>query len=192
MDILLNQLEKFLPLNEFIIEDFSSKFSKRHFQKRDKVFSAPAVCEHFYFVNKGLLRVHTTVNEKEITTEFIEEGQFSTIMESFHNGTPSTTSIVAEQISEVLIISKKDFYTLLKKYQGFSEYAINANELMWIRIKERVLNLLSMDSEQIYLNFVDKNPELYKKIKGKDLSTYLNMTQETASRIKKKNNISKK
>ncbi len=192
MHVLLEHLERFLPLNDFIIEDFNTKFNKKHFQKRDKVFTAPDVCESFYFVAKGLLRVYTQVNGKDITTEFIEEGQFSTIMESFHTGEPSKTSIVAEQNSEVLVISKKDFYTLLKKYQGFSDFALNANEVMWVKTKERILKLLSMDSESIYLDFVQTNPELYKKIKGKDLSTYLNMTQETASRIKKKNNISKK
>lgn len=191
MDILFKQLEKFLPLNDSIIEDFNSKIQVKHYQKRDDVFEAGNVCNEVYFVSRGLLRVFTRVEDREITTDFVEDGKMITIIESFYTDKPSQKSIVAEQNSKVLILSKKDFYTLAKKYQGFTEFIFDSNEQKFMSYKHRELNLLSMDSEELYLDFVANNPELYKKIKGKDLSTYLNMTQETASRIKKKNNLTK-
>jgi CRP/FNR family transcriptional regulator, anaerobic regulatory protein len=143
-------------------------------------------CDFIFFVVSGTFRAFRWVGNKEVTIGFTFNGDFDTCPYAFFNNLPSTDIIEALTDSVIIKVKKsdieyiasekpdlKDFLTLLLSH--YTEVLISRN------IEHRILT-----AEEIYQNLLSRQPDEVAKIPLQYIASYLGISKERLSRIRKK------
>ena len=138
------------------------------------------------FVCEGCLRRYS-VDEKGIEhiIQFSTENWWAGDRQSLMNETPSKYNVDAIENSVVILIKKEDFDMLCKKIPAFYELTNNILQKSFNASKERINAVISMTAEEKYLNFLTSFPGLANRVPRHMIASYLGITPETLSRIKK-------
>lgn len=187
----MNQLIAYLKLLRHIsTEDaqiISSHFEHKAFKEGDYLFKGDGrVCRELFFLCKGVLRI-VSVNDKgvELTHYFYKENQLSTILQSFNDEVPTSAAIQASCDAEVLAISKSRLLELYKQLPYMKEVIDQQNQLRLIE-KINIRNTyLGEDAENQYKLFIMQNPDIALRVPLKDIASYLGITPQSLSRIRK-------
>jgi CRP-like cAMP-binding protein len=143
------------------------------------------------FVLSGFLRTYS-VDEKgqEHYIQFSIEDWWAGDRESYVYETPAKLNIDAFEDSEVLLIGKEDFETLLNKIPTFNSFMRILMERSLIALRNRVQSNISYTAEEKYTDFLKTYPGLSNRIPQHMIASYLGITPETLSRVR--NQVSKK
>jgi CRP-like cAMP-binding protein len=155
--------------------------------KNELLVSEGHIAQRMYFVVSGYLRVYFIREDGFEATRYIAfENNFATALVSFIAQSPSQEFIQALQPGELLYIGRNDFYRLLdtvpaweKFYRSYLEYAytVNTNKLMSFMVEE---------ATERYKKLLEIKPHVVQRLPNKTVASYLNISQETLSRIKAK------
>lgn len=155
--------------------------------KGDVLLHIGEMAQKFYFVNKGCLR---TFYINQLGTEFTRclaiEKSFCWALPGFLNNLPSTEGIEALCDSELVVINKADFDLMVQKSIHFSAAYQKGLEQLCISYAMRMESFLTMNAKERYENLLSKNPEIVQKVSNKIVASYLGITQESLSRLKKR------
>ena len=144
-------------------------------------------CNKFFFVEKGSLQAFN-INEdgKESTIMFALSDWWITDMDSFVNQTTSNLTIAALEDSKLIELDFANLQILYKELPVFERFFRILFQNAYIREQRRALYNISMTTEERYLQFVKKYPAMVEKITQKQIASYLGVTPEFLSSIKKK------
>lgn len=156
------------------------------FLKRNEVLCEQGcVNTDLYFVVSGSLRIFLWNEEKEHTIRFGYRNTFFCALDSYISETPSLFTIQALKETVVKVVSKGDFLDLVNSNQ---EYRIHYQSILTTLIQqqmEREVDLLTTSPELRYARVLARSPRVFQEIPHKYIASYLRMTPETLSRIKK-------
>ena len=173
------------------IEKLVEQCSFKTVLKDEFLLQKGAYCQHAFFVENGLLRQYSTDEKgKEHIIQFAPENWIISDRDSvfFHN--PSQYYVQAIEDSEVLLIEEKLIIELSQKDQAFNQYN---NKLLHNHIRhlqKRINMLLGATAEERYLDFISTYPDVLLRVPQIMVASYLGITPETLSRIRK--NLSQK
>ncbi|WP_410505401.1 Crp/Fnr family transcriptional regulator [Mucilaginibacter rubeus] len=140
----------------------------------------------YAFVTEGCFRTYTIDEDgNELTVKFIVAGMWLGDDESLESGKPSVFNIDALEDSEVLIINRKDFAWLSEKSSAVRcmiDLVFNESFQM---AQYRIHELISLSAEDRYLKFLETYPLLVSRIPQGMIASYLRITPETLSRVRK-------
>jgi CRP-like cAMP-binding protein len=143
-----------------------------------------------YFILDGVLkRVVSNPQAKEMILRFTEEGDMETSYAAWRLGTPTPYSIVSVTKARVAKLPMREWVAFLEKHPGIKqsfEYSV-MQEMSEIMAHTITLHLL--DAPGRFKRFLRKHPELFDRIPKKELASYLNLSAETLSRMKKSGKI---
>jgi CRP-like cAMP-binding protein len=180
-------MDEILPLNEECWNDFTSYFTIRRVKKGEILLNIDEVCKHVYFVNSGLLRCYYFNAEgKEITGEFFNENKFLTDYFSFSTQQKSATAIQALEETELISIPRPGIYTMYDKYHAGERFGRLIAERSFIELMNSILIEKTMSPEQRYKKLLSERPELFEQVSLNMIASYLRITPEHLSRIRKK------
>jgi len=167
----------------FVFSLFKPKQTKRN----EILLEKGNISQHLYFVIKGCLRVFLIDDEANEATRFlIFEGRFGTAFPSFTLRQPSAASIQSIEASEILMISHKDYQTILDEVPGWERMTRIGLQMDYIDAINRIESLISMDAKGRYNILLQKQPKLVQRLPNKIVADYLGISQETLSRLKGK------
>jgi CRP-like cAMP-binding protein len=167
------------------------RIKARTFRKRQYVLQAGDVCESEYYVFKGCLRAYL-VNEKgeEHIVQFAVEDWWVGDMYSFLTETPAKLNIETVEESTLLLIAKKDMEELYREIPKLERFFRILVQNAFIALQERVLDAMSKNVEQRYIEFHRKYPQIEQRVPQHMIASFLGATPEFLSRIRK--NLSRK
>jgi CRP-like cAMP-binding protein len=185
-----NRLIAFLQQHRFfsaheqqLIKD---SFEPRFYKEGGQLFKGGNICRDLFFVCNGVLRIMVTnQNGVELTHFFLKEDMFCTILHSFNNEVPATESIQAACDVDVLAISKSKLLALYKQVPGLKELL---DQIMQNRLLDKIQirsAFLGADSETRYKLFMQQQPDIVLRVPLKDIASYLGITPQSLSRIRK-------
>ena len=156
--------------------------------KANKLFlKAGGIQESVGFTFKGLLRSFY-INEKgeEITISFFKENNYVTDYSAFLSQKPSKYFI---ETLEPCILINISFTTLQKCYSNYKNAErhgrLIAERHLTLR-QDRIDSFLFENTEQRYLNFISQNKDLINRISLTHLSSFLGVSRQTLTRIRRK------
>jgi len=149
------------------------------------IIGSPA--RRMYFVNKGCLRVYFLKPDGgEVTRRFAFENTFSTSLVSFITGEPLTEFTTAIETTELLYITRDDFYRLLDVIPAWEKFYRNFLEFAYVNNTRRLQILATQDATERYKYLLKENPHYVLRLSNKLVANYLNISPEALSRLKSK------
>lgn len=145
------------------------------------------VHQRTFFVLKGCLRI-CFINDagQEATRYFAFENQFATALVSFITGDPSQEFIQAIEDCELLWIGQKDFYALLDIVPAWEKFYRSYLEKAYVNNTNRLRSMTTLDAADRYRQLLAQNPQVVQRLPNRIVASYLNISQETLSRLKSK------
>ena len=123
---------------------------------------------------------------KEHNLQFAIENWWIGDIDSFHKEKPSKLNIEAMENSIVLQIRKEDQLRLFVEHPKFNRICRVFTENALISFQNRVLQNISSTAEERYLDFMDRYPNIFNRISNVQIASYLGVTPEFLSTIRKK------
>jgi len=169
-------------------EFFTSKLQPRIIPKKTIFLKINDIENHISFIESGVVRLFIPKEnpEKEITFGFSFKDQFISAYDSFLTQKPSAYQLQALTETTLLSISYSDLQLVYNHTQmGNLIGRLTAERLFLIKSK-REQNLLNLTAEERYLKLFKERPELLKVIPLKYISSYIGVTAQALSRIRKR------
>jgi len=167
---------------------FTSKLQRRVIKKKSIFLKVNEIENQISFIESGIVRLFIPKDnpEKEITFGFSFKNQFISAYDSFLTQTPSVYQLQALTETTMLSLTYNDLQSVYKSTQiGNLIGRLTAEDLFLIKSK-REQNLLNLTAEQRYLKLFKERPELLESIPLKYISSYIGITSQALSRIRKR------
>ena len=123
---------------------------------------------------------------KEHNLQFAIENWWIGDIGSFHSEEPSKLYIEALENSVILQIKKQDQLRLFVEYPKFNRIFRVMTENAFVNAQRRILRNISSTAEERYLDFLRRYPHLFNRISNVQIASYLGVTPEFLSTIRKR------
>lgn len=188
MEQIKEYLDQIATISNFDWTFFNSKLQRRIIQKKAVFLKLNAIENHISFIESGAVRLFIPKDDsdKEITFGFSFKNQFISAYDSFLTQKPSAYELQALTETTVLSITYADLQEVYKTTQiGNLIGRLTAERLFLIK-STREQNLLNLSAEERYLKLFKERPELLQIIPLKYISSYIGVTAQALSRIRKR------
>ncbi|MEY4459445.1 MAG: hypothetical protein RIT38_650 [Bacteroidota bacterium] len=174
------------PLPEDILEDVISNFQHLEYPKNYFLLKQGKPCKYIWFLVKGAVRYfYTDENGKESNVWFSIDEDIISDAPSFASQNPSNENIQLLEDSELFAIEYNDLKNLLQKHHAFALWHVALIEKYYItQIEDRISDLQFLTAKQRYEKLLAQFPTISNRVSLGHISSYLNITQETLSRIR--------
>ncbi len=184
---LIEFLNSYVPLTEEEIVDLENRLQLRKIKRRQFILTNGEVCKHYSFIVEGCFKMYKVdESAKEHNLHFAVENQWITDIGSFHSEHPSQLYIEAIEPSTILQLSKQDLIYFYEKSIKFNRIFRVIVENEFVLLQNRLLQTISTTAEQRYLEFIEHYPSLFNRISNVQIASYLGITPEFLSNIRKK------
>lgn len=156
-------------------------------RKRQYLLQEGEICKSVAFVSQGMLRSYT-VDEKsnEHILQFAPEGWFISDLNSFIIEAPSNLNIDAVENSELILINKAAHVYLENAIPDFFKFNYLQYRGAYIALQKRITGMFTLSTEEKYLNLLQIYPDIMQCVPQHMIASYLGLTPETVSRVRKK------
>lgn len=166
--------------------DFFSSWEEVDYKKGEFVCDAGQIERHFYVVITGVLAIYLIdKNGDKRVIGFSFDGSFSGVYDSYLDESPSNYYLEALNDCRLLRLSKANYDRLFELYPEFNYWGRIVHQQLLIGRVKREVELMTLSSEERYKTFMNRIPEPLTRIPQKYLASYLNMTPETFSRMRR-------
>lgn len=156
-------------------------------KRNANLLQAGSVCKYLYYVKTGCIRTFFIDKDgMEKTSYVITPDNFGTAWTSFISQQPSAEIIAATETAELFSISYMEFYRLVQADLIWKEFYLKILEIAYLNQSRKIEALMTLDAKQRYQKLMKGNPALIQKLSNKTLASFLDMRDETLSRIKSK------
>lgn len=161
-------------------------FESLEVKKNEHLFKQGDISRYVYFVEKGCLRqYYINNNGEERTIYFKTEDGWASELVSFLDNKPTELNLQALEDSKLQIINQKNWIYAVTNIHSFTMAFIRAQQDTNYMLKKRLAEATVETPEEKYLRFIKEEPMLLQRIPLYHIASYLAMTPETLSRIRK-------
>ena len=166
--------------------DIFEKIPSKHFKKGEMIVRTGQKSNLAYFVVKGCLRSYIIDEKgKEHIYQFAPENWIIGDLEFYKNKGNSFLNIDCIEASEVKAIEVNFFSEYSATSAEITEASMKKLHNRIYALQKRVIQLLSHSAEERYREFIHTYPNLHSRISLKMIASYLGVTPESFSRVRK-------
>lgn len=184
MDQLFNVLAQAGPVSVGLRHQLTQITKHRKLPKKDGcLLKAGQLSLEMCLVTQGGLRGEIEKGEQKLSSRFMLENEIVFNVESFLFQTPSTESIYTLETTEILYLTRDEFYHIGKVCPELFELAFILSQQSQSRANKRFNGLRDLDNEGKVLWLAENEPEWVQRVPDKYLASFLDMSPITYSRI---------
>jgi len=185
-DLLRKHIEQRVTLTETEFRICADFFTPRSLKKRQFLLQESEVCRHIAFVNSGCLRAYTVDHKgEEHIIQFAIEDWWISDLNSYLTRAPATYTIDAVHDSDVLLLERSARDQLLESVPKMERFFRLLQESNYVATHRRINATLSASAEERYLSFLKTYPALVERVPQSQVASYLGITPQSLSRIRK-------
>lgn len=162
-----------------------------HYSKNSIIINEGEIASNFYFIYKGIIKIYYHKNDRTVIERFEKEDGF--IGGNFTHLTQKPGTHIYETLEDSILlkVNYQELNELCKKSHRVEHIYRVMMELFHANYVARLTTLKAAVSEERYHNFMEEYGDIANRVSLKDIANYLDMTSETISRIRAKQNKSK-
>lgn len=186
---MINHLKRFLQtFAEFEEQELcyiAGFFKPLSVKKNDILLHEGNVSKTFYYVYSGGIRTFfIDKNGHEKTRYVVLDNQAVTTLSSFISQQPSVEFMEALEDTSLLVISHHDFFKLAAEINNWKIYYQKILEKAYLFQNSKIESLVTLTAKQRYERLLKEHPMFVQRLSNKVLASYLDMREETLSRMK--------
>lgn len=186
MNSLVRELKKYGNLTPEAEAGLNAKIKSLTKQKGDFLLKKGQVNSNVFIIEQGLVRSFYQKGDREINVWFgFENTILGSVMPLFFNR-PSIENIQFLEPSTIFYITGNDLNSLYKTYLEMNTIGRRLAEEYCKILEERAFSLQTQNAEQRYNALLKSYPDSIRRISLGHIASYLGVSQETLSRIRKK------
>jgi CRP-like cAMP-binding protein len=166
------------------LEVIVSHFKQKTIDKGKLLLKRGQVATQYYYLVSGGVRFYYGEATEQLTAWVVFGNEFFTEISSLNPQTPTRFNIEAIEETTVCSIDKADMEKLYKQYPAWQEFGRITWENMAMRMIDEIIRFQTMTAEERYLEFL-KIPGFLQRVPVKQLASYLGITPNALSRIRK-------
>lgn|SRR5689334_11532948 len=184
---LLASIKKIIPLNDEETSAFQALLLPMKIRQGEMLEKPGEPTKYFIHVVSGCLMTYYTDKEDvDHVIQFAQAGWWTGDTASLTKQVPSIYSTRALTDSEVLLLPQLGLDQLLEKHLKFEKYFRILFQNSLVTHQNRLIQNLSATAEERYRAFVKKYPSLEQYVPQKYIASYLGITPEFLSKIRRK------
>lgn len=186
MHQLINTLRAITPLSDGLTDFLIQSLKVKELNKKDHLLKAGMQSNEVYYIKSGLLRCYYDINDVEVSSWFLKEGDVAVSVESFFKKMRGNEYIQALEPTTLYYITRSE---LERIYSEFHESNIISRALTakyFVLSEQRTYSLHLPHAQDRYDYFVQKEPELLQRVSSKYIASYLKIHPAHFSEIKRK------
>ena len=142
------------------------------------------IADKLYLIRKGCLRLFFYNEGKDITFQFFFEGDFVASFDSLHKRTPSLFYLESIEPTELTVIKRDDFYTLINNDSSLRRLYEEKLIDRFHAYQQLFLSRIKNTPQQRYEELLKEYPDIVKRIPQHYIASYLGITPVSLSRIR--------
>lgn len=180
-------IQYFSSFDEKELQKIVDCFKRRLIHKNEILLSEGEIAREFYFVNNGCLRTYfITKQGAEKTRYLMMEPSIGAALTSFIAQKPSFEYLDALEETEVLAITHHDFYQLVAEIPQWKNFYLKIMEMAYSFQNSKIESRVTLTATERYQQLLKDNPKIIQRVSNKIVASYLDIKQETLSRLKSK------
>ena len=187
MQQIRNFIQQMINISEIELDNFLEQAYIKKIKRLAFTSQPNTVPNEIFFINKGLMRVLVTdPHGVDHTVHFALENQFIADYSCFIQKKESLYSLQTLEETEVVILPRSSIewgYLNLREGQKMGRLIA---EYYFIYQDDRIKNLYTTTPKQRYDNISGLFPKIHERVPQHMIASYLGMTLETLSRVRKK------
>src|SRR5665648_7142 len=183
----INHIRKYVELDDASVAHLNQYITPLKFKKKEFLLEEGQICSSIYFVEKGCLRMYFIDNKlNEQITQFALDSWWMADQFSFIDNKPSSYFIQTVEKSEVLAISTSSFEAILQELPQMERYFRIVMQRALAASQLRIKYMYEMSKEEFYQLFCDSFPEFVQRVPQYMIASYLGLTPQYVSELRKK------
>jgi CRP-like cAMP-binding protein len=189
---LKDKLEKLMDMPQDLIEVFLEKCELVVHQRNEHPFSKDKVYDKLGYILNGAARIYVVNDDGEELSYLLQvNGDIIGDYASYITNENAQFKVEILLPSEVLYFRREQVDELIKKDPYWNHFAKKLSDHAFLSAKQRLEELFFHSPEKRYMNLLQRSPEVIQKIPQKYISSYLGITPQSLSRIRKRINYLK-
>lgn len=184
MEELLKMLNSIHPLSNALIEYLATNLKTKLLKKKDFLLKKGHISKDICFINKGLLRCFYMIDDKEVSSWFMKEGDVIISVESFFKQCESFESIQALDDCVLYYITYSELQFTYRNFPEFNFVGRVLTERYYTLSEQRLYSMRMKKAQDRYGYLMEYHPELIQRVPSKFIASYLGITEVTLSNIK--------
>lgn len=173
----------------------SNRIVQKYFQKGETIHHAEHIHDSIYFLESGIARGYYIDENGKDTTWYIyfndENSHLTNLVvfdyDSYLCQTPSKLHFEAITDCSFQVMKKEDKDYLCAHHLKWSEFMRRSSDLAYSLVHQKFFSQLVMNAESRFAQFLETTPYLLDKVPQYHIASYLGITPQHLSRLKKMN-----
>lgn len=183
---LFNLFNSIYPLSEELKTTIIKNSEVIEVKKKARLLSENERSNTIYFIVKGAARIYYLNKEgKETNTWFLFEHELLLSVYSFYTGNPSFEYLETLEDCKLIAVKREKLDEMYLKYMEFNFAGRKLTEFYHMRNERQANDLRMYSARERYEHLIKRNPQLFQRVALGHIASYLGISQETLSRIRK-------
>ena len=158
----------------------------KEFKKGTILLKEGTICKECYAVIRGCVREYYIKNGLDMTTAFFTEGQSVNSFSSYTNQVPSKHFLECSEDSLLTVGNQSLVDQMCERIPRLTEFIKNEVEKDAGELQERMASFMTSTPKERFTDLMKNNPGLMNRVPQHQIASYLGVTPESLSRIKKR------
>ena len=182
----IEYLHQHIPLEDDEKQFLRELLTIENHQKGEHLLKADQISQAFYYILEGSIRLYYIKEGQEKTAFFYTENEFASSYKSYVRQIPADHYLQCSENSKLIKISRDAADQLLLASPKFSQIAMLIMENEMGIYQSIISSFICLTAEERYAELLKNKPNLLQRFPQHQLATYLGVSPETLSRIRKR------
>ena len=179
-------ISSFTTLSKEEEEAMLESYPIKKFKKGDTVLEEGVLTNDTFLILEGCIRKHRIIDGVDKTTEFYTEGEPVAEFARLSMDQPTQNSYSCVEATVVVVVNSETEKKFYEKYPRFEEITRLETEKILGSSQEHLTNFITQSPEERYKELLTNKPELLQRVPQHQIASYLGVTPESLSRIRKR------
>ena len=183
---LLNHFTKFKPLSPEEVEAIDETMRFQEYGRGAILLKEAQISSDTYFILEGIVRQYYLIDGVEKTTDFFSDEQWVVSLNHINPNNPSPYYLECCTDCSLLVGNSQKGEGLFKKFPNLETVSRKLMETVFTAQQEKIEAFTINTPTLRYQNLLRSRPDLFQRIPQYQIASYIGVTPESLSRIRKR------